>query len=45
MRKKQANKGKKKLRVLMEIGDVPSLISKTNSVAGFKVLKFKYAHL
>ena len=45
MRKKQANKGKKKLRVLMKIGDVPSQKSKTSLGFGFKVLKFKNAYL
>ena len=43
--KKAIKQGEKELRVLMEIGNVPSQILKTNSGAGFKVLKFKYAHL
>ena len=43
--KKSSKQGEKELRVLMEIGNVPSQILKTNSGAGFKVLKFKYAYL
>ena len=43
--KKASKQGEKELRVLMEIGNVPSQISKTNSGTGFKVLKFKYAYL
>ena len=43
--KSKQTRGKKKLRVLMKIGDVPSQKSKTSLGFGFKVLKFKNAYL